>query len=394
MDRRGPWDMRRWKEADIMAKIETKLFGFTRAGDPVNEYILSNPGGLSVSVLDYGAIIKNIIVPARRGPVDVVLGHDTIQEYELDTATYCGSFVGRYANRIEGAAFTLNGKTYQLEANSGRNHLHGCFARKSYAVKAFGDTLLLEADSPDGEDGFPGNMKIAVRYTLTPDNAFRMDYRVSSDADTIVNLTNHTYFNLNGGGTILDQRLKLFASTYLESNEETCPTGRILPVAGTPMDFTKGKAIGRDLDPGCEQTRMVGDGYDHCYVIDRPRAGARQSICAWATCDESNISMKVYTTQPGVHLYTGNFLQEEVRRLLPRDRALPLLALPPRVPQHHPAGGQGVPGVQYPAVLHRQAVRRDLSGKGRRAPILHLETRKNSAAPNRREDMRNKNTST
>src|SRR5699024_7103720 len=177
MDRRGPWDMRRWKEADIMAKIETKLFGFTRAGGPVNEYILSNPGGLSVSVLDYGAIIKNIIVPARRGPVDVVLGHDTIQEYELDTATYCGSFVGRYANRIEGAAFTLNGRTYQLEANSGRNHLHGCFARKSYAVKAFGDTLLLEADSPDGEDGFPGNMKIAVRYTLTPDNAFRMDYR-------------------------------------------------------------------------------------------------------------------------------------------------------------------------------------------------------------------------
>ena len=117
-----------------MAKIETKLFGFTRSGDPVNEYILSNPGGLSVSVLDYGAIIKNIIVPARRGPVDVVLGHDTIQEYELDTATYCGSFVGRYANRIEGAAFTLNGKTYQLEANNGRNHLHGCFARKSYAV--------------------------------------------------------------------------------------------------------------------------------------------------------------------------------------------------------------------------------------------------------------------
>ena len=271
-----------------MAKIESKLFGFTRSGDPVNEYILSNPGGLSVSVLDYGAIIKNIIVPARRGPVDVVLGHDTIQEYELDTATYCGAFVGRYANRIEGAAFTLNGRTYQLEANNGRNHLHGCFARKSYSVKAFGDTLLLEADSPDGEDGFPGNMKIAVRYTLTPDNAFRMDYRVSSDADTIVNLTNHTYFNLNGGGTVLNQRLKLFASTYLEGNSETCPTGRILPVAGTPMDFTKGKAIGRDLVPGCEQTHLVGDGYDHCYVIDRPRAGARQSICAWATCDESN----------------------------------------------------------------------------------------------------------
>ena len=366
-----------------MAKIESKLFGFTRSGDPVNEYILSNPGGLSVSVLDYGAIIKNIIVPARRGPVDVVLGHDTIQEYELDTATYCGAFVGRYANRIEGAAFTLNGRTYQLEANNGRNHLHGCFARKSYSVKAFGDTLLLEADSPDGEDGFPGNMKIAVRYTLTPDNAFRMDYRVSSDADTIVNLTNHTYFNLNGGGTVLNQRLKLFASNYLESNEETCPTGRILPVAGTPMDFTKGKAIGRDIDPGCEQTRMVGGGYDHCYIIDRPRAGARQSICAWATCDESNISMKVYTTQPheGLHHPAGRppvhrqlfaglpqprqgaAPHAEIRRLLSGDRALPLLALPPRVPLHHPAGGQGVPGVQHPAVFHRQAVRRDLKGQ-------------------------------
>ena len=257
-----------------MAKIETRLFGFTHSGTPVNEYILSNPGGLSVSVLDYGAIIKNIIVPAKRGPVDVVLGHDTMQEYEADNATYCGAFVGRYANRIEGAAFTLNGKTYQLEANNGRNHLHGCFARKSYDVKAFGDTLLLEAESPDGEDGFPGNMKIAVRYTLTPDNAFRMDYRVSSDADTIVNLTNHTYFNLNGGGTILNQRLKLFASTFLESNAETCPTGRILPVAGTPMDFTKGKALGRDLNPGSEQTRMVG-GRLRPLLCHRPAPGRR-----------------------------------------------------------------------------------------------------------------------
>ena len=293
-----------------MAKIETRLFGFTQKGDAVSEYILTNPGGLSVSVLDYGAIIKNIIVPAKRGPVDVVLGHDTLQEYEGDTATYCGAFVGRYANRIENAAFSLNGKTYQLEANDGANHLHGCFARKMYSVKAFGDTVLMEADSPDGEDGFPGNMKIAVRYTLTPDNALRMDYRVSSDADTIVNLTNHTYFNLNGGGSVLGQRLKLYASTFLEGGPGNCPTGRILPVAGTPMDFTRGKAIGRDLTPGSDQTRLVGDGYDHCFVTDRPRAGARQSICAWATCDESSISMKVYTTQPGVHLYTGNFLQD------------------------------------------------------------------------------------
>ena len=222
-----------------MAKIESKLFGFTRSGDPVNEYILSNPGGLSVSVLDYGAIIKNIIVPA--------------------TATYCGAFVGRYANRIEGAAFTLNGRTYQLEANNGRNHLHGCFARKSYSVKAFGDTLLLEADSPDGEDGFPGNMKIAVRYTLTPDNAFRMDYRVSSDADTIVNLTNHTYFNLNGGGTVLNQRLKLFASP---SAGTWCRAASRLTLWGTATTTAtsstgRGPARARASAPGPPATRAT-----------------------------------------------------------------------------------------------------------------------------------------
>ena len=292
-----------------MAKIQSKPFGVTKAGENVTEYILSNSGGLSVSVLDYGCIIKNIIVPAKSGPLDVVLGHDTMADYEADTGTYCGAFVGRYANRIEGAAFTLGGKKYELEANNGPNHLHGCFSRKIYTVKSFGDTLLMEAESPDGEDGFPGNMKIAVRYTLTDDNAFRMDYRVSSDADTLVNLTNHSYFNLDGGGNVLGQKLRIYASRYLEGNEQTCPTGRILPVEGTPMDFRAGKPIGRDLKPGFTQTEIVGGGYDHCYVIDRVR-GASQSICAWATSEKTGVSMKVYTTQPGVQLYTGNFLQD------------------------------------------------------------------------------------
>lgn len=184
-----------------MAQIRSKPFGVTKEGANVTEYILSNPGGMSVSVLDYGCVIKNIIVPAKNGPVDVVLGHDTMADYENDFtssgSTCCGAFVGRYANRIENAVFTLGGKTYQLEKNNGENHLHGCFSRKIYEVKYFGDTLLMEAVSPDGEDGFPGTLKIAVRYTLTDDNTFRMDYRVSSDADTIVNLTNHSYFNLD-----------------------------------------------------------------------------------------------------------------------------------------------------------------------------------------------------
>ncbi len=290
-----------------MAAIISRPFGVTHAGDTVTEYTLSNADGLSVSVLDYGCIIRSIIVPAKTGPVDVVLGHDTLAEYEQDTGSYFGAFVGRYANRIEGAQFTLGGKTYPLEANNGRNHLHGCFARKLYRVKVFGDSLLMEADSPDGEDGFPGEMKISVRYTLTPDNALCMEYRASSDKDTLVNLTNHSYFNLDGEGDVLNQKLRLYCSEYLEGNEETCPTGRILPVAGTPMDFTMGKRIGQDIASGYPQMEMVGRGYDHNFIIDRAR-GASQSICAWASSDKTGVSMKIYTTQPGVQLYTGNFL--------------------------------------------------------------------------------------
>ena len=248
-----------------MAQFLSKPFGMTPNGEKINEYIISNPGGLAVSVLNYGCIIKNIWVPTKRGPVDVVLGHDTyadyVKDFESSGSTCCGAFVGRYANRIENAVFNVGGKTYQLEANNGKNHLHGTFPRKLYEVKTFGDTLLLEAESPDGEDGFPGNLKISVRYILTEDNALRMDYRVSSDADTIINLTNHTYFNLDGGGDVLGQKLRIYASRYLEGNNETCPTGNILPVAGTPMDFRAGKPIGRDIDTGFSQTTMVGGGY-------------------------------------------------------------------------------------------------------------------------------------
>ena len=244
-----------------MAQFLSKPFGMTPNGEKINEYIISNPGGLAVSVLNYGCIIKNIWVPTKRGPVDVVLGHDTyadyVKDFESSGSTCCGAFVGRYANRIENAVFNVGGKTYQLEANNGKNHLHGTFPRKLYEVKTFGDTLLLEAESPDGEDGFPGNLKISVRYILTEDNALRMDYRVSSDADTIINLTNHTYFNLDGGGDVLGQKLRIYASRYLEGNNETCPSGNILPVAGTPMDFRRPAPIGSRLDADFEARRKV-----------------------------------------------------------------------------------------------------------------------------------------
>ena len=172
------------KEASLMAQFRSKPFGVTKNGDKVDEYIISNPGGLEISVLNYGCVIKNLFVPTKTGLVDVVVGHDTLADYEADFnssgSTCCGAFVGRYANRIENAEFSLSGKTYKLEANNGKNHLHGTFPRKIYDVKMFGDTLLMETESPAGEDGFPGNLKVSVRYILTPDNTLRMDYRVSS----------------------------------------------------------------------------------------------------------------------------------------------------------------------------------------------------------------------
>lgn len=297
-----------------MAQFRSKPFGVTKSGEKVNEYIISNPGGLEVHVLNYGCVIKNILVPTKKGPVDVVIGHDTLADYENDfnsqSSTCCGAFVGRYANRIENAVFSVGGRAYHLEANNGKNHLHGTFPRKIYEVKSFGDTLLLEAESPDGEDGFPGNLKISVRYILTEDNALRMDYRVSSDADTVLNLTNHTYFNLDGEGDVLNQKLKLYASRYLEGNNETCPTGRILPVAGTPMDFTRAKPIGRDIQAEYSQLQMCG-GYDHNFILDKEPG--MLALAAVARSEKTGITMETYTTQPGVQLYTSNSLQNDTR---------------------------------------------------------------------------------
>ena len=185
-----------------MAQFRSKPFGVTKNGDKVDEYIISNPGGLEISVLNYGCVIKNLFVPTKTGPVDVVVGHDTLADYEADFnssgSTCCGAFVGRYANRIENAEFSLSGKTYKLEANNGKNHLHGTFPRKIYDVKMFGDTLLMETESPAGEDGFPGNLKVSVRYILTPDNTLRMDYRVSTDEDTIINPVSYTHLHQDG----------------------------------------------------------------------------------------------------------------------------------------------------------------------------------------------------
>ena len=299
-----------------MAQIRSQPFGVTKAGDKVTEYILSNPGGLTVSVLNYGCVVRSIVVPAKCGPVDVVLGHDTMADYEDDFtssgSTCCGAFVGRYANRIEKSRFTLDGKTYELEPNNGPNHLHGTFAKKVYKGSIVDGSLVLRAVSPDGEDGFPGNLELTVRYTLTDENALVLDYTATTDAPTIINLTNHSYFNLEGqsSGSMLEQTLCLNASTFTEGNAETCPTGRILPVAGTPMDFTRAKPIGRDIQAEYSQLQMCG-GYDHNFILDKEPG--MLALAAVARSEKTGITMETYTTQPGVQLYTSNSLQNDTR---------------------------------------------------------------------------------
>ncbi len=250
--------------------ITSKYYGRTKAGSEIYQYTLENASGVKVCVIEYGCVITNIWVPDSSGVLrDVVLGYRELADYEAGTASL-GSFVGRYANRIEQAKFTLNGKTYYLEPNNGPNHLHGTFGRLTYQGSIVDDSLVLTGHSPDGDDGFPGNMDITVTYKLTDDNALVMDYTATTDETTIINLTNHSYFNLDGcdGGDMLRQELWLDADRFTEGNAETCPTGRILPVQGTPMDFTKPKAIGRDIHCGDEQLLMAG-GYDHNFVLNK-----------------------------------------------------------------------------------------------------------------------------
>lgn len=290
--------------------ITSKYYGRTKTGAEIYQYTLENANGMKVCVIEYGCIVTNVWVPDNGGVLrDVVLGYRELADYEAGTASL-GSFVGRYANRIEKAQFTLNGKTYYLEPNDGANHLHGTFGRLTYQGSIVDDSLVLTGRSPDGDDGFPGNMDITVTYKLTDDNALVMDYTAVTDAPTIINLTNHTYFNLDGcdGGDVLHQELWLDADRFTEGNAETCPTGRILPVRGTPMDFTKPKAIGRDMDCGDEQLRMAS-GYDHNFVLNKD--GGMLALGAIAKSPVSGIRMEMYTTQPGVQLYTGNFLEND-----------------------------------------------------------------------------------
>ena len=284
--------------------IEAAPFGTLKTGETVTAYTLCGRGGMAVRVLDYGATVQSILVPDRAGrPVDVVLGYDDIAGYEAGSCWF-GATVGRYANRIGGSAFTLNGTTYRLPKNEGENHLHGTFERRLFAAEPGEDALLLHLTSPDGEDSFPGTVRLTVTVRVTDDNALSFSWRAVTDADTHINITNHSYFNLAGGGDILGHRLRLAASRFTEADAQTLPTGRVLPVEGTALDFRTEKTIGRDLFSG-DPLLVPVPGYDHNYVLDK---GPGFALCGEAFCPETGIVMAFSTTQPGVQFYCGCFV--------------------------------------------------------------------------------------
>lgn len=266
-----------------------------------------------MEVITYGGIITNLMIPDREGLLeDIVLGYDDLKSYMKNDAHF-GAIIGRYANRISNGQFSLNGQNYQLPRNNGQNSLHGGdlgFDRKVWGAEPFDkgteSGLILSCNSADGEMGFPGNLKCIVTYTLTDDNTLRFDYDATTDQSTVINLTQHTYFNLTARKEdILGHELVLHADAFLPVNDSFIPTGEIMPVDDTPFDFRKPKSIGLDINHPHPQLRH-GNGYDHCWVLNQ--TDTRMSRAATLSESKSGRKMDVFSTEPGIQLYTGNFL--------------------------------------------------------------------------------------
>lgn len=292
--------------------MKKELFGKTKDGKDIILYTMENSKGMKASVMNYGAILVKLIVPDKDGnAADVCLGYDKAESY-FENGCFFGATIGPNGNRIADAKFTIDGTEYALKVNDGPNNLHSDeelgFHKKLWESKEDGDlSVVFYLESPDGEMGFPGNKKISVTYTLTEDNEIKIAYAASSDKKTVLNMTNHSYFNLKGqgNGTIEDHILTLNCSRYTPTREGLIPTGEIAPVAGTPMDFTQPKVIGEEIDADFEALKL-GGGYDHNWVIDDFDGKIRH----FATVEEktSGRTMKVYTDLPGVQFYAGNFV--------------------------------------------------------------------------------------
>ncbi len=292
--------------------LTTTPFGTTPDGQDANLYTLSNDEGLEVSITNYGGAITSIKTPDRNGNIgDVVLGYETLAEY-VKNPRYFGCLVGRYANRIGKGRFSLNGVDYQLAQNNGENHLHG--GKKGFdkvvwdaSTKEDNNSVRLQLNyvSVNGEENYPGTLSVEVNYYVTNQNELRIEYRATTEGDTIVNLTNHSYFNLAGHGNILDPEFQISADRFTAVSQELIPTGEIRSVEGTAMDFREGKTIGQDLNSGYEQLGFTG-GYDHNFVLKL--FGRSIKFAARAHEPESGRKLEVFTTQPGMQFYSGNFL--------------------------------------------------------------------------------------
>ena len=287
--------------------ITSRPYGTLPTGETVTCYRLPGGDGAFAEILDYGGTIRSVAVPDREGfPVEVTLGRPDLDAYR--TLGGClGATVGRHANRIGGAAFTLNGVTYPLAANNGPNHLHGGpvgFNRRLFRGEIQGDSLRLHLTSPHMDQGFPGELRLTVTFTFSEDNALTIRYQAETDRDTVVNLTNHSYFDLSGGKDPMGQLLRIDAEQFTENDENTLPTGRILPVAGTAFDFREEKPVGRDLGRDEVQLRNCG-GYDHNFVL---KTGGALRDFAWLSSPVTGITMTAATDLPGVQLYSANAL--------------------------------------------------------------------------------------
>jgi aldose 1-epimerase len=297
------------------ASVTRAVYGKTKSGALVDEFTLTNGSGHVVKILNYGGIVTRITVPDKNGDIsDVVLGFDKFSDYETQNPFF-GCITGRYANRIAGGKFTLDGKTYKLAVNNGPNHLHGGkvgFDKVVWAARPIeeGDRVGLELKhtSPDGDEGYPGALSATVTYWWDHSDTLKIDYEATTTAPTVVNLTNHTYFNLGGhqAGSILNHQLAIAASSFTPTDATSIPTGELRSVTGTPFDFRESQTIGARIDADDQQIKY-GSGYDHNYVLDG-RVGSLR-VAATVYEPQSGRTLMVKTTEPGVQLYTANFMK-------------------------------------------------------------------------------------
>ncbi len=295
--------------------VAVEPFGKTAQGKPVDQYVLTSANGYVAKIITRGATLRSFIMPDRDGNMaDVLLGFDDVAGYESDSNQYFGCTVGRVCNRIGGASFELDGQTYKLFANDGENTLHGGNGNSFDKVVWKGSTVEVEKGvaaeftyfSPDGEEGFPGNLHATVRYVLTDDGSLVISYRATTDSRTPVNLTNHAYFNLSGAGaaTVLDHQLRIDADGYTPTDATLVPTGQVDTVKNTPLDFRKPTVIGERID---SLTETPSIGYDHNFALSTPAGSIREvAVLSHAT---NGRSVTVLTDQPGLQFYSGNFLK-------------------------------------------------------------------------------------